>query len=95
MTGRYPGKVLSFANILSSDGTAVHRNRRGPSKYEIGKEALVDSLLLSRCDFLLRTESNLSVASLFFNPALGSVNLTELSSAAADTNDWQDSCRAC
>lgn len=52
----------------SSDGRAVHFAHS--HSYKTGEEAVVDCLLLSRSNYLLRTESNLSFCSGLFNPNL-------------------------
>ena len=49
-----------------SSSVPVHLSKAaGP---QLGEEALVDCLLLSRCDHLVCTDSNLSAAALYFNP---------------------------
>jgi len=55
--------------IRSTDGQAIHSNLKLP-RYQIGKEALMDCLLLARTHILIRTSSNLSLCSTFFNPNL-------------------------
>lgn len=45
--------------------------------YVRGKLALLDCLTLSKCDVLIRTSSNLSNASLLFNPALPALRLSD------------------
>jgi hypothetical protein len=54
----------------SSDGKPVHAYRKGDDNYTKGKEALVNCLLLSRCNALIRTASFLSAWSSIFNPRL-------------------------
>ncbi len=49
-------------------------------------DALLDALLLSQCDFLLRTESNLSKSCRFFNPTQENINLS--TEFAYSTPDW-------
>lgn len=61
--------VIYTKSFRTSNGKAVHTSS-GYSNYLKGKEALVDCLLLSRCDYLIRTESNLSKTSEHFNPSL-------------------------
>jgi hypothetical protein len=53
---------------LSTNGKPVHFS--GLDGLQIGREALVASLLLSRCGFLIKTASYLSAWSKIFNPAL-------------------------
>jgi hypothetical protein len=50
--------------------------------YKRGKEALIDCLLLARCHFLIRTESNLSLAAIKFNPSLPNCLIAPNSSEA-------------
>ncbi|HZZ10818.1 MAG TPA: hypothetical protein VFE79_08990, partial [Paraburkholderia sp.] len=56
------------AKLLASGGTPVHFS--GHPGLAMGREALVSSLLLSRCGFLVKTPSYLSAWSKIFNPAL-------------------------
>jgi hypothetical protein len=53
---------------LSVNGKPVHFS--GHNGLQIGREALVASLLLSRCGFLVKTASYLSAWSKIFNPEL-------------------------
>ncbi|CAB3672274.1 O-fucosyltransferase family protein [Paraburkholderia rhynchosiae] len=56
------------ARLLANGATPVHFS--GFPGLEIGREALVSSLLLSRCGYLVKTPSYLSAWSRIFNPAL-------------------------
>ena len=47
------------------------------SGFQKGKEALIECLLLSRCDILIRTDSNLSHACRFFSPEQKVIRLRE------------------
>ncbi len=69
ITQRFSCPVVYTNAFRSSNGLAVH-SQTSDSNYQKGKEALIDCLLLSRCNFLIRTESNLSRAAEFFNPSL-------------------------
>ncbi len=62
----------------SSTDAPIHMKADGVSAYDLGLEALMDATLLSRCDFLLRCDSNLSQASLYFNPKLDFINISTL-----------------
>lgn len=68
--------IVCYSEVSRSiDGIPLHSNtNRVPD--DVGLEALIDAVLLSKCDFLLRTDSNLSRASEFFNPNLPSINLS-------------------
>lgn len=62
---------LDDAPRARKGGQAVHLDPHLPvSKYQKGKSALVDCLLLAGTNYLVKGRSNLSDASLAFNPAL-------------------------
>ncbi|WP_341314640.1 hypothetical protein WN982_04845 [Paraburkholderia sp. IMGN_8] len=56
------------AKLLANGSTPIHFS--GYPGLEIGREALVSSLLLSSCGFLVKTPSYLSAWSKIFNPSL-------------------------
>ena len=64
----FKGRVIFSDVERSSDGKAIHFARS--HSYKTGEDAVVDCLLLSRTNYLLRTASNLSLCSGFFNPDL-------------------------
>lgn len=65
---KYTCPVIYIDAHRSNNQKPVHYSKF--DNYLIGKEALMDCLLLSRCHLLIRTESNLSYASGFFNPSV-------------------------
>jgi L-rhamnose mutarotase len=67
----FEGNVVAIDATRSQDGKAVHFSQK--NRYEMGEQALMDCLLLSKTDFLVRTASNLSYCSLLFNPRLSSL----------------------
>lgn len=58
----------------STNGRPIHVENASP--YQSGEDAMVDMLLLSRGSILLRTSSNLSLWSTYFNPHLPVVELS-------------------
>src|SRR5919197_1236634 len=73
MRGEFRDRVVSVAGAprARAGGPAVHVDRTlDASNYEKGKSALVDCLLLASTDYLVKGRSNLSDASLVFNPRL-------------------------
>lgn len=73
----FPNKIIyRKAAVRSNDGDPVHIQAESP--YKVGEDAILDCLLLSRTDFLIRTTSNLSLWSTYFNPELPFYNLSEL-----------------
>lgn len=63
--------VVSHNDTMrGTDGKAIHVQPALGDNYLKGKEALVNSLLLSKCDVLIRTSSFLSAWSSIFNPSL-------------------------
>lgn len=66
---KYADLVLAIDAHRSIDLTkGVHFSYS--HNYQVGEEAILDALLLSRCDFLIRTSSNLSLWATYFNPDL-------------------------
>jgi hypothetical protein len=65
---RFPGKVHCLEMVRSIDGRPIDRIQGDNLKK--GEDAIMDCLLLSRCDCLVRTASNLSLCATFFNPDL-------------------------
>jgi hypothetical protein len=73
MRREFPGRVVSVAGAprARAGGRAVHFDRTlAASNYEKGKSGLVDCLLLASTNYLVKGRSNLSDASLVFNPRL-------------------------
>lgn len=68
--------VLSRNDTFRSDNNEpVHWSNQ--NKYDINRDAIVNCLLLSRCDALLKTASILSAWSVLFNPELPLVMLNK------------------
>lgn len=55
---------------ISRDGKAIHLDWSEGDNFQKGKEAVINSLLLSRCNHLIRTCSFLSAFSVIFNPSI-------------------------
>jgi hypothetical protein len=70
----FPNIVITYDSKRSTDGKPVHLST--PNNYQVGEEALIDCLLLSRGDVLIRTSSNLSLWSSYFNPKMPVVILS-------------------
>jgi hypothetical protein len=76
ISNRYKGKVVAIDAIRSSSGKAIHASRK--NAYQKGEEALLDCVLLSKTDLLIRTPSNLSACSALFNPIIPVILLSKL-----------------
>lgn len=64
----FPDRVVALNAIRSTDGRPVHKTTDSPFLH--GKQALTDALLLSKCNILIRTSSNLSLWATYFNPKM-------------------------
>lgn len=73
MLSQFPGKVCYNSDIpRSSNGMPLHIDpNRNP--YMAGEGAIIDCILLSKTNILIRTNSNLSECSCFFNPVVPSL----------------------
>jgi len=60
---------LVFWDSTRLSGNPVHASK-GCYGYKIGEDVLIDCLLLSRCDYLLASISNVSQCALVFNPRI-------------------------
>ena len=67
--GRYGGRV-AYRDALRSSKNAFKAARYEKEGYRKGEDALIDTLLLARCDALLKPSSSVSEFALYFNPAL-------------------------
>lgn len=73
MIAQFPNRVCYTDAHRSSDHQPVHRLYK--NCYEVGEEAVIDCLLLSKSDILVRTASNLSTCAGYFNPSLPIIDL--------------------
>lgn len=68
MRDLFPCKICCLEMYRSTDGRPI--DLRQDDNYRKGEDAVMDCLLLSRCDRLVRTASNLGLCSTLFNPDL-------------------------
>jgi len=78
ITNQFPEVSVVYRNdkYRSNDRRRLHGHFRGDNYHE-GRDALVNCLLLSRCDVLMKTASLLSGWSKLFNPELPVIMLNE------------------
>lgn len=76
LTTLFPGRVCCNSEAFRSENqTPIHGNY--PDAYQGGEEAILDCLLLSKSNILIRTSSNLSLVSTYFNPELSVIELSK------------------
>lgn len=77
----YGQMICSIDALRSRDNNAVHTNalhtNQELSNYKKGEDALIDCMLLSKCDLLIKMASNLSDTSLMFNPYIPVIRLNK------------------
>jgi len=86
-TGYWPMdivRVLRWRNI--SRPTEGFKGQCGDDTYQAGLDALLDVLLLSRCNFLVHSSSNIPELSIMFNPSLHSNSYNLRFSSGHDRN---------
>ncbi len=71
---RYPDRVLSYGDTRSSTSQNSMHAHDGKN-YQKGEDVLIDCLLLSRTDFLLRCQSNVGEIAGYFNPNLPVIDM--------------------
>lgn len=67
---RYGDKVCTYDAIRSEDDKGVHCGGFKSSAYKIGEDVMVEALLMSNSDFLIKTVSGVSLFSIYFNDTL-------------------------
>jgi hypothetical protein len=78
LQAQFPGRVTFNPNAeRSDDGNPLHLGGTDSSPSEIGEQALIDCLLLSKTNALIRTSSNLSRWSTYFNPKIPVIELSQ------------------
>lgn len=75
MQASFPDRIIVYDADRSLNGQPIHFS--ASNNYRHGEEALIDSLLLSRGDILIRTSSNLSLWSTYFNPEIPVIELSK------------------
>lgn len=76
MVASFPGIIIAQKINRSTNGSPLHFSAVD-SPYNIGEAALLDCLILSKCDLLIRTASRLSLWSSYFNPYVQTIDLNK------------------
>ena len=74
MRSRYGGRIIS-RDVVRSDSIVNTFQKRERHGYAIGEEVLLDCLILSRCDFLLKCTSAVGEYAIYFNPKLRCIDV--------------------
>jgi len=74
MQAHFPNRVVFTDAIRSEGGAAIHFAEKSLN-YKKGEDALIDCVLLSKCDQLFKMSSNLSTCSVKFNPTIAFIEL--------------------
>jgi hypothetical protein len=72
----FPQKVCSYTSNLRSHSNKPMHLDHDNKHYQRGEEAIIDCVLLSKTNYLIRTSSNLSLWSTYFNPDIPVVDLS-------------------
>ena len=65
---KFPNKIININCCYRSDkNDAFEEYPRNLHRYKLGREALLETLLLSKCDYFIYLNSNISSAALSFN----------------------------
>jgi hypothetical protein len=70
---QFPNVIFRENVVRSTTGCPIHF--RQSENFKKGEDALLDCLLLSKCQVLVRNASNLSLFASFFNPQMRLINL--------------------
>jgi hypothetical protein len=64
------GPIVTYDSFKSPNGFPLHFLPAKNGKARLGEEVLIDALLLSRCNHMIHSSSNVSIAATFFNPEI-------------------------
>ena len=73
MARRYPARVRQLFDgkvLRAANATAIWRDHDASSAHRKGVEVILDTLLLAKCDFLLKSASSVSEFAIYFSPRL-------------------------
>ncbi len=88
MRERYGNRIISLPASRSHSNLATFNvNYQQTRNYAKGEEVLMDCLLLSRCDYLLKCTSAVGEFAIYFNPAIESRDLNYID----DPHPWRTS----
>jgi tetratricopeptide (TPR) repeat protein len=68
-------KVISYDCYRSENGSPLHTRRPKPSRAQLGEDVIVEMWLMSKCDILIRTLSNVSSIPLYINPQMPQITI--------------------
>ncbi len=87
MNQQFPGKIIATNAIRSDDGTPVLYSHWNEG-YQKGEDAILDCILLSKCTKLYKMASNLSDASVKFNPSIPVVQINKNYSEEIESTEY-------
>jgi hypothetical protein len=68
---KYPQQIISYPSQRSSgSGDPAYADANNHFRYQCGEDAIIDCILLSKTNVLIRAMSNLSITSGFLNPKI-------------------------
>lgn len=71
-------KIKYYNCFRSNDNRPIHTTDQGISPFKKGEDVLIDCLLLSKCDTIIKSCSNVSICSTLFNPWLQTIRMNEI-----------------
>lgn len=77
MVSVFNDKLFYRKDVIRSTGPKSVHHDMGGDNYKKGEDVLIDSILLSKCDFLFKGISNVALGALFFNETLEQFNLNQ------------------
>lgn len=88
MRNRYGDRIIAYDAIRSSSTVNTFQKSEGKN-YQKGKDVLIDALLLSHCNFLLKCTSAVGESAMYFNPSLRCIDLNTDYTKASYLDYWK------
>jgi hypothetical protein len=92
-TREFGTNLVVLESPRSSTREPVHSGHKNISGYLKGLCVLIDAYMLSKCDYLIRSTSNVSSFAQFINPKLNHLNLNEV--LMGDTRELEYGLTSC
>lgn len=80
-------KIIYNDFLRATTEAPIHLDKDyyGYDPIRLGREVLIDVIILSRCDYLVGSISNITLTALFWNPSLPFTNIDRSNGGTADT----------
>lgn len=85
MQSRFPKILYRTDQVRSKDGSPIHINPSAP--YKLGEDTLINCLLFSKTNLIIKTQSNMIELASHFNPTIPDIALNTMNTIRLCSNE--------